>query len=160
MTNKFFVIRKGFLNKSDITNAIEISEEDFKEQFMDKHHIFYDRKADEFYEVDLFIKTEDGTIKEIKTESDMREYVDVDFPKLLTRDDIGIHYYFSGYEYANGHIYIGDSIYQNIYHLEIDSKEYGDACEEYLKDCFEGKTEEYAKEHLDEAIAEFPLLEY
>lgn len=30
--------------------------------------------------------------------------------KVLTRDDIGIHFYFNNYEYANGHIYIGDSI--------------------------------------------------
>ena len=78
--------------------------------------------------------------------------------KLLTRDDIGIHFYFNGYEYANGHIYIGDSIYRNIYNLEIDTAEYGEACEEYLKDTFEGMTEEFAREHLSECIAEFPLL--
>lgn len=80
--------------------------------------------------------------------------------KVLTRDDIGIHFYFNGYEYANGHIYIGDSIYQNIYDLEIESQEQGEAYEEYLKDTFEGKTEEFACEHLSECIAEFSLLEY
>ncbi|WP_432631608.1 hypothetical protein [Brachyspira sp.] len=164
MTNKtinFFVVKKSELNKEDISNAKEISEDRFKEQFMDKHGIFYDREADEFYEVDLFIKTESGTIKEIKTESDMREYVDADFPKLLTRDDIGIHYYFNGYEYADGHIYIGDSIYQNVVDgLKITTTEQGDTYDEYLKDTFEGKTEEYAKEHLDEAIEEFVFLEY
>lgn len=78
--------------------------------------------------------------------------------KKLTRDDIGIHYYFNGYEFANGHIYIGDSIFNNIYNLEIDSEEYGDACDEYLKDTFEGMTEEYACEHLQECILEFPCL--
>lgn len=77
--------------------------------------------------------------------------------KVLTRDDIGIHFYFNGYEYANGHIYIGDSIYQNIYNLEIETQEQD---EEYLKDTFEGKTEEFACEHLDECIAEFLFLEY
>ena len=75
--------------------------------------------------------------------------------KKLTRDDIGIHYYFDGYEFANGWIYVGDSIFKNVYNLKIDSKEYGDACEEYLKDTFEGTTEEYACEHLNECILEF-----
>ena len=78
--------------------------------------------------------------------------------KKLTRDKIGIYYYFNGYEFANGHIYIGDSIFKNIYNLKIDSEEYGDACDEYLKDTFEGMTEEYACEHLQECILEFPCL--
>ena len=78
--------------------------------------------------------------------------------KKLTRDDIGIYYYFDGYEFANGWIYIGDSIIKNIYNLEIDSKEYGDACDEYLKDTFCNMTEEFALEHLNECILEFSCL--
>lgn len=80
--------------------------------------------------------------------------------KVLTRDDIGIHFYFNGYEYANGHIYIGDSIFQNIYNLEIETQEQGEAYEEHLKNTFEGETEEFACEHLSECIEEFSLLEY
>lgn len=79
--------------------------------------------------------------------------------KVLTREDIGIHYYFNGYEYADGWIYIGDSVYQNrVYNLGIDTEEYGDACDEYLKDMLEGKTQEEAEECMDEVIAEFPFL--
>ena len=79
--------------------------------------------------------------------------------KVLTRDDIGIHYYFNGFEYADGWIYIGDSVYQNrVYNLRIDTEEYGDACDEYLKDMLEGKTQEEAEECMDEVIAEFPFL--
>lgn len=79
--------------------------------------------------------------------------------KVLTRDDIGIYFYFTSYEYADGWIYIGDSVYQNtVYNLEIDSQEYGDACDEYLKDMLEGKTQEEAEECLDDVIAEFSFL--
>ncbi len=77
---------------------------------------------------------------------------------LLTRDDVGLHYYFNGYEYADGWIFIGNSIFKNVYNLKIDTEEYGDAIDEYLKDSFEGMTEEYAIEHLDECLIDCSAL--
>lgn len=80
--------------------------------------------------------------------------------KALTREDIGIHFYFKDYEFADGYIYFKDDIFRNIYDLEIKTKEQGEAYDEYLKDYFEGETEEYFNENIDKCILEFSYLEY
>lgn len=73
----------------------------------------------------------------------------------LQKKDVGIHAYFNGYEYADGHIYVGDEVFLNkVYNMRLTSKRACQRANKMFKKLAAGRHIDNVLENIDEILLE------